>query len=320
MPATPLPDAVARFYTTQSPFSDPGGSAPLYHGLPADPAALARIVRGLFVHRLEGELFETELAPDRVREDAETRYLDEILRLVVERDDSPLTVARPVRDRFVGVCRDFALLHCSLLRHVGVPARIRCGFADYFNDGDGDGDGDGGDHGDHGDHVVTEYWDAERGWLLADTQVIEGHDVPFDPMDVPRDRFLVAGEAWRLIREGKADPRRFGFFGEPPLVGAWFVAGEVRLDLAALNRVETLLWDVWGLGAPSDEEMTEEMFELYDLAASVLASASVADDAAASFDRVRELFTGNAGLRPPAVVDSLALEKGFSQVRLREWA
>ncbi|MEV5986507.1 transglutaminase-like domain-containing protein [Streptomyces sp. NPDC052051] len=77
----------------------------------------------------------------------------------------------------VGVCRDFALLHCSFLRHVGVPARLRSGFADYV-----------GSDGFHGDHVVTEYWDAERGWLLADPQmadpmVVDTFGIDFDPMN-----------------------------------------------------------------------------------------------------------------------------------------
>ena len=302
MTVAPLPEQVARFYTTQSPFSDPGEFAPLYRDLPTDPAALARIVRGLFVHRLESPLFDVELAPERVRDDAETRYVDEILRLVAERDDAALSEPRPVRSRFVGICRDFALLHCSLLRHAGVPARIRSGFADYFDDGRS-----------HVDHVVTEYWDAERGWLLADPQVSELYDLPFDPADVPRERFLVAGKAWQRIRAGLADPKEFGLpFFQPPLVGSWFVAGNVRLDLAALNRVETLLWDEWGLGAGSDEGMTDEISELYDLAAAVSADE-------VPFDRARELFAENAGLRTPAVVNCLALEQGFSEVTLRSW-
>ncbi|WP_456781864.1 transglutaminase domain-containing protein [Bradyrhizobium sp. USDA 3315] len=29
-------------------------------------------------------------------------------------------------------CRDFSLMLCSVLRHHGVPARIRCGFGRYF--------------------------------------------------------------------------------------------------------------------------------------------------------------------------------------------
>lgn len=288
MSTVSLSPQAARFYSTQSLFSDPGGFAHLYRELPADPAALAHLVRGLFVHRGESWLFGVELAPDRLADDAESRYIDDILRLVAEREDAPLTVERGVGNRFVGVCRDFALLHCSLLRHVGVPARIRSGFADYFGTGAF-----------HVDHVVTEYWDDAHGWRFADPQVVSGYQVPFDPMDVPRDRFLVAGEAWRMIRAGEADAMTFGLdFTDPPLLGEWFVAGNVRLDLAFLNKVETLLWDVWGLGAGSAGDMTDEIHDLYDLAATVA-------DNNVSFDAARKLFSENALLRTPANVTSL---------------
>ncbi|MFD0633404.1 transglutaminase-like domain-containing protein [Catenulispora yoronensis] len=238
MPAQLSPDESA-FYRAQSVFSDPGALAGRYAGLPADPAALARIVRGLLIHRAEGGLFGHTIADDRMRDDAETRYVDDILRLLVDRDGAPLTAERAPGDRFVGVCRDFSLLHCSLLRHAGIPARLRIGFATYFSAR-------------HDDHVVTEYWDAEHGWRFADAQLTDpraatAHAIDFAPMDVPRDRFLVGGDAWRAIRSGKADAADFGHHDEKvPLVGAWFAAGSVRLDLAALNGVETLLWDVWG--------------------------------------------------------------------------
>lgn len=301
---SPAADAAA-FYAAQSPFSDPGALTPLYADLPTDPGELARIVRDLMVHRLEGDLFAHAIPRDRLHNDAETRYIDDILRIVIARDDAPLPQRRAVGDRFVGVCRDFALLHCSFLRHVGIPARIRSGFADYL-----------GADGFHLDHVVTEYWDPVRGWLLADPEladplVAETHQVSFDPMDVPRDRFQVAGAAWRLIRAGEADPQSYGLpLPDGPLVGEWFVAGNVRLDLAALNKVETLLWDVWGVGAGSDAEMTDTLRELYDAAAEITAGE-------VSYSATRRFFAQNPGLRTPRTVTTLAPFNGPSEVALR---
>ena len=300
MPAVPLAPAESAFYTEQSVFSDPGPLAAYYESLPDDPRELALVVRRLMIHRMEGGLFGHEIAEDRLHDDAESRYVDEILKLIVERSDAPLTTPRAYADRFVGICRDFALLLCSFLRAKAIPARIRSGFADYFGDGSF-----------HVDHVVTEYWDAERGWLFADSQVAEGHRVDFDPMDVPRDRFLVAGKAWQQIRAGKADPKTFGLnFPDMQLIGAWFVAGNVRLDLAAANKVETLLWDIWGIGAGGDEDMDDEIYDLYDLAARVVEDEVV-------FAAARTLFSENAGLRTPATVLSLAQYNGPHEVTLR---
>lgn len=301
-----LAPQAAAFYTAHSAFSDPGELADRYEGLPADVGELARVARDLMIHRVEGGQFGVPIAEDRMRNDAETRYMDDILRLVVGRDDAPLTRRRAFADRFVGICRDFTLLHVSLLRHAGVPARLRSGFADYFGT-------DGFDGGFHFDHVVTEYWDERRGWLLADAQIADPdwYPMPFDPMDVPRDRFLVAGQAWQAIRAGAADPETFGLpLPEGPLVGAWFVAGDIRLDLAALNKVETLLWDVWGVGADNDGDMTAEIRELYDEAAAV--TAGEVDFAAA-----RALFTTHDGLRTPPTVRSLAPFNGPVEVTLR---
>ncbi|MFC4032900.1 transglutaminase-like domain-containing protein [Streptomyces polygonati] len=298
------PDAAA-YYSSQSVVSEPGEMAGWYGGLPHGVGELARVVRDVVIHRLEGEQFGAAIPADRMRDDAETRYVDDILRLIVARDDAPLTVRRAYGDRFVGTCRDFTLLHVSMLRHAGVPARLRSGFADYF-----------GTDGFHFDHVVTEYWDDARGWLLADAQLADPaitarFPVDFDPMDVPRDRFLVAGSAWQTIRSGAADPKTFGVQPEGPLVGEWFVAGSVRLDLAALNKTETLLWDIWGAGASSDDDMTDDIRTLYDRTATITAAPDVPYEAA------RTLFTTTATLRTPRTVLSLAPFNGPRQVTLR---
>ena len=295
------------FYATHSTFSAPGELADHYADLPHDPTQLARISRDLLIHRMEGDLFGHTHPADRLHNDAETRYIDDILRILVARNDAPLDVRREVGDRFVGTCRDFSLLLCSFLRQAGIPARIRSGFADYF-----------GSDGFHCDHVVTEYWDEERGWLFADSQLadpaITAHwNADFDPMDVPRDRFLVAGKAWQAIREGAANPKTFGLHPpeQGPFWGERFVAGNIRLDLAALNKVETLLWDEWGMdeGKPGTP-LSEPARELYDRAALV-----AGDDV--PFDAARKLFTEDDTLRTPKTVLCSAPYNGPSHVTLR---
>ncbi|MFF4276408.1 transglutaminase-like domain-containing protein [Streptomyces sp. NPDC001536] len=295
------------FYASQSTFSTPGDLARLYTGLPRDPAELARISRDLLIHRVEGDLFGHTHPKDRLHNDAESRYIDDVLHILVDRDPAPLTERRKAEDRFVGTCRDFTLLHCSFLRHAGIPARLRSGFADYF-----------GTTGFHCDHVVTEYWDDKRGWLLADAQLADpalhhAWDVDFDPMNVPRDRFLVAGEAWRAIRENGADERTFGLHGpqEGPFWGERFVAGNIRLDLAALNKVETLLWDVWGEdeGEPGTP-LPAQSREFYDGVAPVISGE-------VSFEAARDLFAENDTLRTPRTVTCYAPFNGPSEIILR---
>jgi hypothetical protein len=106
---------------------------------------------------------------------------------------------------------------------------------------------------------VAEFWNGSA-WQLMDAQIDAAQRamlrLEWDPLDVPRDRFLVAGEAWRRCREGAADPDRFGILD---MKGLWFVAGNVVRDAASLVGMEMLPWDVWGAmpepgGAPSAEQ------------------------------------------------------------------
>ena len=49
------------------------------------------------------------------------------------------------------------------------------------------------------------------------------------------------------VRAGAVDAERCGVSFIPAIRGAWFVAGSVLRDLAALNGRELLPWDYWGL-------------------------------------------------------------------------
>ncbi|WP_327318552.1 transglutaminase-like domain-containing protein [Streptomyces sp. NBC_01235] len=239
----------------QTPYSDPGDLD--VADLPRDPAQLTAVVRGLVLHRLEGERVGYEIPEERLHNDAESRYVTRMLRILRARKDAPLTQRRSYDEQFVGTCRDYSLLLCSLLRATGTPARVRGGFATYFVEGF------------HEDHWVTEYRLPDGSWRLVDPQVsADFYDVPFDPLDVPRDRFLVAGRAWRACRSGEADPETFGVWVDPGLRGRWLVLNSVVLDLAARNGVEPLPWDGWGLSGPQGyDSLTEGDLALVDAVA-----------------------------------------------------
>lgn len=297
---------IAAFYATQSSFSTPGTFATLYADLPPEPARLARITRDLMIHRWEGGNYRYDILPERLHNDAETRYIDNILAIIIERNDAPLTQGRDLDDRFVGTCRDFALLFCSFLRHQGIPARVRYGFADYF-----------GRDGFHYDHMISEYWDERRGWCLADPQITDPMvagplDLDFDPIDIPRDRFLDAGTAWQMIREDAADPKTFGLKTPDQIMsGENFVAGNLLLDIATLNKAEPLVWDIWGAISDIDNGITEADRELYDQIAK--ATAGTGD-----FEQARKMYLHDDRLRMPQTVLSLAPYNGLVQVTLRD--
>jgi hypothetical protein len=230
--------------------SDPGRHAVLFDGLPRDPAKLAGAVQGLLIHHHIAPAYGVTLGRDQQAQ-SHLRAVEQILDEIVARDNRPLSASRDAGERQVGVCRHFTLLHVAMLRRHGVAARGRCGFGAYFEKGR------------YIDHWVTEYRDEARGRLvLFDAQLDERQRqlfaISFDPADVPRDQFLVAGDAWSGCRGGKADPNAFGILD---MHGLWFIAGNVIRDLAALNNREMLPWDVWGAMRPGDSELDLPFFD-----------------------------------------------------------
>jgi hypothetical protein len=277
-------------YLSQTPFSDPGDLDT--SGLPRDPAQLAVTVRNLIIHRGEGGRLGWAVPEERWHDDPEARYVTEILRILRERCARPLTGNRAPEECFVGTCRDFSLLLCSLLRATGTPARIRCGFAGYFKPGWYD------------DHWVAEYRLPDGRWRLVDAQVLHpSYDVPFDPLDMPRDQFLVGGDAWRACREGTADPEIFGVDGIEDVKGLWYVRANTLTDLAAVGGVELLPWDFWGPEIRDDKALTEDDIALTDRVA-----------AARTDSELREL-SREPRLTVPTEIGSYVSRTGYTAVR-----
>jgi hypothetical protein len=147
-------------------------------------------------------LYGCDLSAERQNE-SHIRRMEKRLDRIMALAERPLTVARGPDHRIAGRCSSFTLMLVSMLRANGVPARLRCGFAAYFNPPRFE------------DHWVCEYWDAaRRRWVLADAQLdvvwCEKMWIAFDPADVPLAQFLTAAEAWRRCRRGEADPAPFG--------------------------------------------------------------------------------------------------------------
>jgi hypothetical protein len=172
-----------------------------------------------------------------------------------------------------------------------VPARARCGFGAYFEEGK------------FIDHWVCEYWnEAEDRWILVDSQIDEKQrklfDIDFDLMDVPHNRFLVAGFAWKRYRAGRVDPSKFGIMH---LGGVDFIAQNVIRDFAALNNMEMLPWDVWGMMKPPGVPLSDDDIATIDRLADLTL------DPDGNFGELRSLYEGDDRLRvPPVVLNAVA--------------
>jgi len=241
------------YYATPGVMTDPGAFDRLLSDVPRDVGAMIRAVQGALLHVFWAGRYGVELSQTR-QEEVQLRSAEEMLGRLEALDPSPLSVRRPLERRLVGNCRHFAVLLCTLLRHHGVPARVRCGFGTYFRPLH------------YEDHWACEYWDVgHRRWVLADPQLdalqCGALRIPFDPLDVPRDRFVSGGQAWLLCRTGEAEPSRFGI---SEMRGMAFIRGNVIRDLLALNKVEVLPWDQWGPIAQSEADAATAQVDLID--------------------------------------------------------
>lgn len=268
------------YFAQYGKITHPGPYAHLYSDLPSDLPSLVTLVQGLMVHVFWGERYGLNLSEERKAE-VQLRTMERRLARTIELDPSPLTTPRRNEQKIVGNCRDFSTILASMLQSKGIPARPRCGFGTYF------------ERSLYIDHWVCEYWnEAEQRWVFVDAQLDELQSnvlkISFNPLDVPRDQFVVGGAAWNMCRSGQADPTRFGIFD---MNGMDFVKGDFIRDVAALNKVELLPWDCWGMILTEYTTLPPDDLSMLDRLAD-LTHADVPD-----FDLVRQVYESDPRLR-----------------------
>ena len=267
------------YFAQYGKMTDPGPYADLYADLPSDVPALVQIVQGLIVHIFWAERYGLNLSEER-KSEVQLRRTERRLRRTLELDNNPLTTSRSNDNKTIGNCRDFSVTLASMLQSKGIPARPRCGFGAYFLPNHFE------------DHWVCEYWnEAEGRWILVDAQLDQLQrnvlGISFSPLDVPRDQFIVGGAAWKICRSGKADPDQFGIFD---MHGMDFIKGDFLRDVAALNKVELLPWDCWGMILMDYATLPPDDLSMLDRLAN-LTEADVPD-----FDTVRQLYESDPRL------------------------
>ncbi len=254
---------------------------PLLVDLPTTAVELCAVAQGLVVLP---DLASSFGIPDERDDERSIRPASDILGVLRSMDDRPLIEERAFTDRIVGTCRHFAVLACALLRHRCIPARVRCGFATYFEPGQ------------YLDHWILEYpHPTDRRWVRIDAEIL-GFDFVAAPDDLVEGEFLTGGEAWTLCREGEADPMAFGVPGHPEAWGIGEVRGNAVRDLAALNKVEMLPWDAWGRMEASYDGQTGAD---YDALMDHIATTCAADAPAALAD----LYSSEDLTVPASVVE-----------------
>ena len=255
------PQGSLDFYRSAGRLSAAGHHSERLKALPHRIHGLVEVIQHLCIYDVVAKDFYGVRIPEERTSELHIRSAEELIDRILALDPSPLTVPRPPEKRLVSRCRSFVQLLVTFLRYRGVPARARCGFGAYFNPPNFE------------DHWTAEYWDEDdRRWKLVDVQFDErwreALKIEHDVLDVPRDQFLVAADGWKRCRNGDFDADRFGI-EFVKLRGLWFIAGSLIRDLAALNRMELLPWDVWGTMPKPNEQLDEKQVSWFDRIAEI---------------------------------------------------
>jgi hypothetical protein len=276
--------ALLDFYATPGRFTTVGD----WELLSGEIHKVVDIVQGLLVYDVVAQPFYgVELTPQQA-DTINERDTARLLEVVLEVDPRPLDEARPPANRVGARCHAFSRVTVSFLRAAGVPARARCGFGAYFRPGWFE------------DHWVAEYWNrVDDRWHMVDAQLDETWrkmiNLSGDRFSITPSEFVTAGHAWQAWRRGELDAGRCGLSAINEH-GAHWIAGNLRLDLASLNKVEMLPWDVWGSRWEPGAEPTDEQLELFDSVAALTV------DVDAHFDELRRRYETDDRLRMDGTV------------------
>jgi len=229
-----------EYYKGHSIMTDPGKYAHLYDELPETIPQLCQVVHGLLMHILHTERYGVSLTQER-KQEVHLRKVEDMLQTLIGLKDQSLVQPRDPNERVISICRDYAVLLCSFLRHKGVPARARAGCATYFVEGS------------HQGHWICEYWSRTgRRWVQVDAQLdevqSEHYGIDFDPLDLPAGKFTYAGIVYRMEMKPSAIEATRREYGDSENLAV--TRRQVIRDLAALNKMELEIWDITELMDP----------------------------------------------------------------------
>jgi len=264
------------FYTKQGAITDP---QEYYYFIEQQPDNVEQICESISSLVLNDFLYSIHCLqiPDLCSGDVNIRSIKEKLTEINQRAQCN-EFKKENDSHSLGNCRDISLILCAILRHKGIPARLRSGFATFFNPMK------------KFDHWICEYWNEEKcnwdridGWMyqikkfrdkLPDEYAKGFSDLGLNPLWLDSKFFITGAEAWKKCRNGEDEFKNYGTYQEG-LEGEWFVRDNMIRDLFCMIKTEPLPWDCWGIMGKQNHSIDEIEYMLLDNTASVLSSGNV---------------------------------------------
>ncbi len=264
---------ILEFYSGYSSYTDPGKYESMYKNLPDSLTDLCRLIKSQLIHPIvDLPKYRDFIPPERSYEDLKYPTVQTILAGLKSYNQGGLIFERKPDERLVVSCRYHAILLASILKHRGIPTRVRYGFASYIYPG----------HNIY--HVVCEVWNKkENRWILVDPdrQII----------DLTSQQFEFAGDVWLKYRQGKLNPETYGV---PNWWGAHPILDALCHDLASALGNEHIYFDRPPISADTTmivKNMNSDRLALMDNISKLMKNI---DD---NFDELKELYNANKELQ-----------------------
>ena len=234
-----LANNAREYYLKYSLFTNPGLYEKEFKKLPQDIREIGLLLRQNIIHRTTLEWGNTGTNTDlrfgdmtkvpwwRQAENDDLPTVAAILAELYRRDERGFVSDRQEADKLVLTCRFISILAVSILKSRGIPARVRSGFAPYFEENQSD------------DHWIVQYWsDKEDRWIAID---IDGSlslraGQTFDPYDMPDGVFDWSANVWLDVRAQKVKGDYFWNAGN--FRGLMPIAWELFYDFHSLMNHE----------------------------------------------------------------------------------
>ena len=236
--------SILDFYRQYSSFTNPGEYEYLYEKLPDSLPELCSLIKSQFIHPYtELPKYREQIPKERWNESLKYPTVKLVLEGLLSYDSSGLVKDRKPKDRLVLGCRHNAILLASILKHRGIPARVRCGHVPYLIPGF------------HGSHTICEVWNEnDNRWMLVDPST--------DRVDFKREDFDFSNDLWLKMQNEEIDPTLYGLPGR--YTGLVSIVGKVCPDLASLLGTEYPVYQyapILDYAFEKDNQLSDEHIE-----------------------------------------------------------
>lgn len=211
-----------QMYAQQSPRTDPADHTFLLDPLPHSLDSLCRLIKCQLIHPLEAR--QMDLSLEELTGDGDVPTVRDVLEHLFELDNDGIHLGRDIPDRLVVACYHHAMLLASILRHQGVPVRMRAGFSKIYEK----------EYGIRFGHVICEVWDHQsEKWILVDPDR--------EIVNLPYRDFDFACEAWRNVKDNRTED---AIYTSSVSDGVKGIINLMILDAALIIKDEKLYWDL----------------------------------------------------------------------------